>query len=212
LLNEIASSISLNWDDYNLTKIIGFHSSDIKCSDNLIPLPLLSQFYMISSEYCLLTKCALNAVALKYKADATCKDPYGKLFEDLKDFFTERRKQVPNKQKDLAKWVITGMKKYCMNHKEIVNEGIRLPRESVIIKTFNQWNKYIKATNDEKETMNDCKPYPKYQDILYDTQENVEEWGERIFAPTCIEERRRKKGDNDRKRVGEKKEMRLTER
>ena len=151
-LNAIAGSVNYKWDDYNLIKIIGFQSNQIKCSDNLIPLPLQSLNYVLSARYCLLLKCAINAVMLKCKViSLTENDPQekgqclklvldflskiseqigyqGLTIKELKELiesYPEQRKFKANKQKDLAKWTRSGIAKYCWNNRRTVRERIR---------------------------------------------------------------------------------------
>lgn len=152
-LNAIAGSVNYKWDDYNLTKIIGFQSDQIKCSNKPIPLPLQSLNYVLSARYCLLLKCAINAVMLKCKViSLTENDPQeighclnkklesvldflseiseqigdqGQKIKELKETYTEQRKFKANKQKDLAQWIRYGIEKYCWKNKRTADERIR---------------------------------------------------------------------------------------
>jgi len=79
LLNAIAGSVNHQWDDYNLGKIIGFQSDTLSCSNDLIPLPIQSLYYISSLTYGYLINHAINAVILKYKViSLTEEDPQKK--------------------------------------------------------------------------------------------------------------------------------------
>lgn len=70
---------------------------------------------------------------------------------------------------------------------------------------FNHWNRYLAADENKKATMQDYVPYPKYESILFDSKDNVEKWGEQIFAPTCLHERVKKKRPKKREEKKERK-------
>lgn len=79
LLNAVAGSVNYKWESYNLGKIVGFQSDEIKCSDNPIPLPIQSLYYISSLTYGYLINHAINALILKYKVIfLTEKDPQKK--------------------------------------------------------------------------------------------------------------------------------------
>ena len=124
--------------------------------------------------------------------------------KEIKEQLAGTKKVTQNKQDDLADWVLAGMAQYCKkNQKEIndrINEGIRLPRKPTVIRMFNHWNRYLAADENKKATMQDYVPYPKYENILFDSKDNVEKWGEQIFAPTCLHERVKKKDQKNEKK------------
>ena len=124
--------------------------------------------------------------------------------KEIKEQLAGTKKVTQNKQDDLADWVLAGMAQYCKkNQKEIndrINEGIRLPRKPTVIRMFNHWNRYLAADENKKATMQDYVPYPQYENILFDSKDNVEKWGEQIFAPTCLRERAKKKDQKNEKK------------
>ena len=67
LLNAMAGSVNHKWDDYNLGKIVGFQSDDIKRSDDLIPLPIQSLYYVSSLTYGYLINHAIKAMILNQR-------------------------------------------------------------------------------------------------------------------------------------------------
>ena len=124
--------------------------------------------------------------------------------KEIKNTLAGQKRVTQNKQNDLADWVLDGMAQYCKKNQEVINdrinEGIHLPRKPTIIKMFNHWNRYLAADENEKATMQDYVPYPRYENILFDSKDNVEKWGEQIFAPTCLHERVKKKDQKNEKK------------
>ena len=133
---------------------------------------------------------------------------------ELKEMLAEQKKFKANTQKDLAKWIRSGIAKYCWKNKRTVKEkvrdGFKLPNAPTLIKMLNHWNRYLASSSEKKEEMTDYEPYQKYSEILYAQENIVKEWGEYTFAPTYIkkwmarkeekEERRRKKRKDGKKR------------
>lgn len=205
LLNAVAGSNDQKWDDDDLIKIEGFQGSSlVEILDKPIPLPIQSIIYILSARYCLLTKCAINAMILKNKVDMFINQyPYtkiGKDLEEIKETLDKQKKITPNIQDDLAQWVRKGIINYCRKHPEIVEAGIKFPKETSMIRLFNHWNRYLNASEDQKEKMKEFKPYPKYVRILYASQEEVEEWGEEVFTRSFIEAKRQKKEEKAKKK------------
>ena len=69
LLNAMAGSVNYNWDVCSLGKIVGFQIDTISCSDNLIPLPIQSLYYVSSLTYGYLVEHAIKAMILNHKVD-----------------------------------------------------------------------------------------------------------------------------------------------
>ncbi len=132
----------------------------------------------------------------------------GKNTKELKESFEEQkhRKFRVNTQKDLAKWIRSGIAKYCWKNKRAVVEkirnGLKFPGKPTIISMLNDWNNYRKATKEEKKEMADCEPYPRYVDILFGSEEDVKKWGTRIFAPTYIKTKMAIINEKKKKRAG----------
>lgn len=123
---------------------------------------------------------------------------------NLKETLTEQRKFKATNQNDLADWTIAGIRKYCLSHKQVLNEmierGVKIPRKPTVIKMFNNWNCYLKASKDKRNEMKEFEPYPKYTEILYVSQKSVEEWGENIFAPNYLKRKKELKDAKEEKR------------
>lgn len=111
-------------------------------------------------------------------------------YRELRETYAERKKITPNIQKDLAKWIRSGIAKYCWKNRRAVAEkvenGLKFPGKPTIISMLNKWNKYCHATIEKKKELAEYEPYPKYVDILYGSKKVVEEWAEHVFAPTYI--------------------------
>lgn len=99
LLNAMAGSVNHTWNDSNLGKIVGFQSDTIKCSDDLIPLPIQSLYYVSSLTYGYLVNHAISAIILKYKViSLTEKDPQKKE-EMLYNVLIKMQKEIRDIQK-----------------------------------------------------------------------------------------------------------------
>ena len=203
LLNSIAGSVNHKWDDIFLGEIVAFRSDKVKRSNNLIPLPLQSLSYTLSARFCLLVKCAINAITLNYKVAAIYQKTQPIHFEQilekmydkidkLYNKIDKRYRVIPNTQDDLADWVRKGIIEYCKEHMEFESEGIHFPRKPTIISMFGDWNKYIKAPEEKRKELKAFEPYPHFSYIRYDSQDEVVEWGREIFAPTYYREQKKK--------------------
>lgn len=67
LLNAMAGSVNYKWDGYNLGKIVGFQTDTISCSEDLIPLPIQSLYYISSLTYGYLIEHAIKAMILNQR-------------------------------------------------------------------------------------------------------------------------------------------------
>lgn len=106
LLNTMAGSVNHKWDDYNLGQIVGFNLKTIKCSNNLIPLPIQSLFYVLILTYGYLVNQAINAMILKYEVTSLAEKDIPKkemaLFNELRKF-SERLGETNNQIDDIKK-------------------------------------------------------------------------------------------------------------
>lgn len=130
-LNAIAGSVNYKWDDYNLTKIVGFQSDQIKCSDNLIPLPLQSLTYVLSAKYCLLLKCAINAIMLKHKVISLAENDPQKIVEVMRQFIKPLAESSQNTEKALLHHVDREMRHYENIQKQISNYQRKTRRNQI---------------------------------------------------------------------------------
>lgn len=121
LLNAIAGSVNYKWDDYNLTNIIGFQSNQIQCSEKPIPLPLQSLSYVLSAKYCLLIKCAINAVILKYKSISLAENDPQKILEEFKHFLKPIEESSKIIQKELLLQIDREARHFDNMTKQIAN-------------------------------------------------------------------------------------------
>lgn len=212
---------------------VGFEDADYY-TEGCVPEMLSSYLFELLGLFCALSSDAMMAIMIQHdvisifennsqeirqilhEEIATISDVVSNLsgqfsnqYQELKETLAGQKKVTQNKQDDLADWVLAGMARYCKkNQEEIndrINEGIHLPRKPTIIKMFNHWNRYLAADENKKATMQDYVPYPKYESILFDSKDNVEKWGEQIFAPTCLHERVKKKRPKKREEKKERK-------
>ena len=105
LLNTVAGSVNYRWDSYNLGKIVGFQSDEIKCSDDLIPLPIQSLYYVSSLTYGYLVRCAINAMILKYEVLMLIKKPSETASAELEQYkqMLDRQKALEDQCKEMNK-------------------------------------------------------------------------------------------------------------
>ena len=206
LLNAMAGSVNHKWDDCNLGEIVGFQSDTIKCSEDLIPLPIQSLYYTVILTYGYLIQHAINTMILKIRVAAIDKTSQKEIIMylrrmsrkmacieadtgclgEIKEMVADKTTIKPNNQDELAENIISGFKQYLKRHKREIPDYIKVPGVPTIVKMFNRWNQYNKSSKDAQEKRKEDEPYPRYREILYGSDKYVTDWGEKIFAPTYI--------------------------
>ena len=230
--------------NYKMINETGFQSADnydlLFSGTEVVPDALPIFLFEIQKLFLILPTCAIAAVKLQQdiislfendplkreeffkqelerlnkSIEATIKKEIQNQTEEIKESFAEQKKFKANKQKDLAKWIRSGIAKYCWKNKRTVKEkvrdGFKLPNDPTLIKMLNHWNRYLASSSEKREEMTQFEPYQKYSEILYAQEQTVKEWGEYTFAPTYIkkwiarkdekEEKRRKKRKDGKKR------------
>ena len=106
LLNAIAGSVNHKWDDHDLGEIVGFQLDETKCSDDLIPLPIQSLYYVSSLTYGYLIRCAINALNLKCRVIALTQKDSQSIIKAIEESTKKIQQDEKDNQKELKKLII----------------------------------------------------------------------------------------------------------